>query len=351
MEKIREYLEKVLENPPIMGIIGLVIGIALGLVYGWVINPVDWVDADISHLREDLKIEYMLMAVDSYALKYDADLAKTRWEQLGEEAPQILEKLEEEPKGTLVSDIDAFSIVVGGASTAGEAASEGEPAAEVTEEPAANGVGNLFKWGLLITTLLAGALVWRYLSAKRSPKTRTAASKAQDFTESLETTDYSGSGEGQPMHQFTTTYILGDNLFDDSFSIESAAGEFLGECGIGISESIGVGEPKRVTAFEVWLFDQNDITTITKVLMSSHAYHDEAMLLELEKKGEPILADHKTEFTLETNHLRIIARVMDMVYGKGPLPEESFFERMALELSIWRKTQVDSFDGPEYGEF
>jgi len=112
-----------------------------------------------------------------------------------------------------------------------------------------------------------------------------------------------------------------------------------------------VGEPKRVTAFEVWLFDQNDITTITKVLLSGHAYHDEAMLLELEKKGEPILANDGTEFTLETNNLRIIARVMDMVYGEGPLPDDSFFERLALELSIWRKTQVDSFADSEYGGF
>jgi hypothetical protein len=44
-----------------------------------------------------------------------------------------------------------------------------------------------------------------------------------------------------------------------------------GECGVGISETIGVGDPKKVTAFEVWLFDKNDIQTVTKVLMSAHA--------------------------------------------------------------------------------
>ena len=69
----------------------------------------------------------------------------------------------------------------------------------------------------------------------------------------MDSPEYSGKGEAPPMHQFVTTYVLGDNLFDDSFSIELAAGEFLGECGVGISEAIGVGEPKRVTAFEVWL--------------------------------------------------------------------------------------------------
>ncbi len=365
MEKIREYLERILENPPIMGIIGLVLGIALGLVYGWAIDPVEWTDAAIPHLREDLKVEYLRMSIDSHSLRHNDALAKTRWDRMGEEAPQILEILESDPGDTLVSDIDVFSTAVGVASATGEAEGEvegypaaeaaggeveGYPADETAEEPSGFEAGNFFKWGLLVTALLAGVLVWRYLSAKR-PSAQTPAGDAQAFTESIESTDYSVRGEGPPMHQFTTTYVLGDNLFDDSFSIESAAGEFLGECGIGISESIGVGEPKRVTAFEVWLFDQNDITTITKVLMSGHAYHDEAMLVELEKKGEPVLASPGSEFTLETNNLRIIARVMDMVYGEGPLPEESFFERMALELSIWRNTQVDSFTGPEYGEF
>jgi hypothetical protein len=56
--------------------------------------------------------------------------------------------------------------------------------------------------------------------------------------------------------QFMTTYRQGDDLYDDSFSIDSVNGEFLGECGVGIAETIGVGEPKKVTALEVWLFEQ-----------------------------------------------------------------------------------------------
>ena len=349
METIREYFEKILENPPLMAIIGLVIGIVLGILYGWVINPVEWTDAGIQHLREDLKVEYLRMAVDSYARQPNDDLAITRWNRLGEESPRILAELESNPDNLLVSEIDAFSNVVGAFPI--ESGLETELGLEAGEEEESGfKIGNLVKWGLLITAVLAAALVWRYLVAKRTTG-RTPAGEAQVFTEGIETTDYSARGEQPPMHQFTTTYVLGDNLFDDSFSIESASGEFLGECGIGISESIGVGEPKRVTAFEVWLFDQNDITTITKVLMSSHAYNDDAMLVELEKKGEPILAQPGTEFVLETQNLRVIARVMDMVYGEGPLPEESFFERMALELSIWRNLQPDSFDDMGYGDF
>jgi hypothetical protein len=139
------------------------------------------------------------------------------------------------------------------------------------------------------------------------------------------------------MTQFMTTYMMGDDLFDDSFSIDSPTGDFLGECGIGISESIGVGEPKQVAAFEVWLFDKNDIQTVTKVLMSEHAYSDNTLRERLEKKGEPFLAEPGAEMILETATLRLVARVVDMAYGSSATPQRSFFERLTLELAIWQK--------------
>jgi hypothetical protein len=139
------------------------------------------------------------------------------------------------------------------------------------------------------------------------------------------------------MVQFMATYKLGDDLFDDSFSIDSPAGEFLGECGVGISEIIGVGEPKKVTAFEVWLFDKNDIQTVTKVLMSAHAFLDETIRQRLESKGDPVLAEPGSEVLLETQTLRLVARVVDMAYGDGALPEQSFLERLLLELAVWAK--------------
>jgi hypothetical protein len=136
------------------------------------------------------------------------------------------------------------------------------------------------------------------------------------------------------MAQFMASYRLGDDLFDDSFSIDSPSGEFLGECGVGISETVGVGDPKKVSAFEVWLFDKNDIQTVTKVLMSAHAFLDETTRSRLAAKGEPILAEPVSESVLETQTLRLVARVVDMGYGEGALPDHSFFDRMVLELAV-----------------
>jgi hypothetical protein len=150
-------------------------------------------------------------------------------------------------------------------------------------------------------------------------------------------TDYATKGTEPPIGQFMASYKLGDDLFDDSFSIDSASGEFLGECGVGISETIGVGDHKKVTAFEVWLFDKNDIQTVTKVLMSAHAFNDGAIRQRLEAKGEPVLVESGTETVLETQTLQLVARVADMSYGDSAMPAESFFDHVLLELSVWSK--------------
>jgi hypothetical protein len=145
------------------------------------------------------------------------------------------------------------------------------------------------------------------------------------------------NGQEMPIAQYITTYTLGDDLYDDSFSIDSPSGEFLGECGVGVSEHIGVGEPKKVTAFEVWLFDKNDIQTVTKVFMSQHAFNSPEMSQKLGSKGEPVIIEPGKHVFLETATLQLEARVVDMNYGQGALPINSYFERLILELAIWPK--------------
>ena len=136
-----------------------------------------------------------------------------------------------------------------------------------------------------------------------------------------------------------TTYMQGEDQYDDSFSIDNPVGEFLGECGVGITESIGVGDPKKAAAFEVWLFDKNDIQTVTKVLMSDHVFKDPGMHQKLLSKGEPILAEPGKRILLETATLQLEARIVDMSYGQGPLPPNSYFERLTLELAVWPKNK------------
>ncbi|HBX68907.1 MAG TPA: hypothetical protein DEH25_05865 [Chloroflexi bacterium] len=328
MDAIREQLEK----PLVAGIVFFVIGLLIGLVVlGWGLWPVQWTDAGPADLRADAQEDHLRMAIDSNAYKPDQEKAQRRFSELGEGANDLFAQVQANPGDSDLSAIEAFR----------QAIEVQAPAP--TEEGATEGGGSnltLLLVMCLVTVVLAGALA-AYFLLRKGPSTTTAspASQAQEFSNQVERTDYAALGQETPMSQFMTTYLQGDDLFDDSFSIDSPSGEFLGECGVGISEAIGVGEPKKVTAFEIWLFDKNDIQTVTKVLMSSHAFTDETLRQRLAAKGEPFQSNPGAEMVLETATLRLVARVVDMNYGSGAMPAGSYFERVTLELAVWQKPQ------------
>jgi hypothetical protein len=127
-----------------------------------------------------------------------------------------------------------------------------------------------------------------------------------------------------------STYRLGMDSFDESFPIEQD-GAFKGECGLGISEVMNEDTPRKVVAFEVWLFDKSDIRTITKVLLSEYAFNNEALRNKLSARGEAILAQPGATIKLETAALEVEATVVEMDYGVGE-PEASFFNTLTVSL-------------------
>jgi hypothetical protein len=336
MDAIREQTKK----PLVVGALGLILGIILGVFYAWVISPVEYIDADIPNLRQDLQVDYLRMAIDSYAYNHDVALATTRYERLGDGAEAAMAGVVAEPLTVKPEDITAFSVAVG----AGSPLVPGVTAEPGTEQPTPSGGGGLTRvlfpiLCVVALVVIAGAVFLFIYRGRTQPSGAPAPVKPAPprAVPQAEWQEYPSAGPEPPMVQFMASYKLGDDLFDDSFSIDSPAGEFLGECGVSISETIGVGESKRVSAFEVWLFDKNDIQTVTKVLMSAHAFLDESTRQRLAAKGEPVLAEPGTESMLETQTLRLVARVVDMGYGDGALPEQSYFERLILELAVWSK--------------
>jgi hypothetical protein len=214
----------------------------------------------------------------------------------------------------------------------------GEDTAVTPTEPAdgdGGSFGTLLLLGLLFLFLLAAII----FVINRRNALGSGDGDRSGYTDIPDTAP-EGSEGGMvttPLARFQTTYTFGHDSFDDSFSIENANGDFLGECGVGISESIGTDSPKNVTALEVWLFDKNDIRTVTKVVMSDHAFFDEALKAKLAPKGEPVLAHENETVVLETASLIINAEIRDMQYGAGTLPPQSYFERISIELSAWAK--------------
>lgn len=332
-------LSGLFSKPLNIAIFGFIAGVLFGwIILGWWVWPVEWQNASAQELREDLQIDYMRMVIDSYNLRTDMPLAEQRIKELGDAAPTILNILAQNTDDNLSqAALRTFQQIY----SSGGGINTDDPADETTPaDPAGEETANSFPWGAcLVLGGIAAALIGLYFlrGKSRGPVEKTAAMRAQEFTRQAAQTDYEALGEERPITQYMTTYLVGDDLYDDSFSIDSSNGEFMGECGVGIADTIGVGEPKRVSAFEVWLFDKNDIQTVTKVLMSSHIYNDESGHNRLAAKGEPFLANPGAEVILETATLQMVVRVMDMAYGGGALPENSFFDRLTLELAVWEK--------------
>ncbi len=335
--KILDYLKRPLIAAIVAGIIGLIIG----LLWAWVVQPVQWTNVPPVQLGTTYQEQYLRMAIDSYQVKPDDAVAVQRYRDLGTAGPGVLQTITNNPGTQDPNTILKFASVVTGTSSA---VSTPAPGAQETPAPTAPARSGSVTFLVIFLAVAVIAIVvfaiFRYLLPLLRNTTTgapTAAMRAREISGQTTMTDYAAKGEETPIAQFVTTYVLGDDLFDDSFSIDSPSGEFLGECGIGISETIGVGEPKKVQAFEVWLFDKNDIQTVTKVLMSPHAFNDVATFQRLQAKGEPFMVEKGKQVVLETAALQLVATVSDMEFGQGALPEESYFDRLTLEIAVWPK--------------
>jgi hypothetical protein len=322
-----------LSNP--RALVALVVAIVLGFILGFVIAwNIPATDLPPALLHPGYRDFYLAFVADQYARTGNFDLAQT---QLGVDDRWSSKQV--------AADLRKLAATPGRADKAQLESLASKLEQTVVSTTPTRGP-NLLLIALLALSLVAliaigVVVVWpRVRGEPALARPQAAAVRSAQASKSVEpTATWDGTSE-KPLAQFVTAYEIGDDRYDTSFSIETAAGDFLGECGVGISETIGVGEPSKVTAFEVWLFDKNDIRTVTKVLMSEYAYGDQALRTKLAPKGEPELARPDAVIELETATLKVRARVVDMEYGTGELEPRSFFSKLNLELAVWPKETV-----------
>ncbi len=362
------------------GVVGLVVGILIGwLAIGWLLWPVQYVgEAYTYELNLPDKINYVAALVDSYSLRRQVDLVRQRlasWpledkittlaelyaryerEGMAVEAHQIVELTGQLKQvegwdasvvNTTLSSLVARYLEQGdreraqfislfGSEIGLVSASPGEeaapPAARAAPSPAAGGA---VEWILPILLAVLGVvvvvLVVLFLMQRRSVRTTAKPTRGAPSAPVMV------PSEPGALLSTLSTYELGMDSFDESFSIEEN-GVFKGECGMGISEVIGEDRPRKVVALELWLFDKGDIRTITKVLASEYAYNDELLRNRLSARGEAVLAQPGTTLVLETAALSLKATVLEVEYGTGEdVPPRSFFKRVNVALSARSKT-------------
>jgi hypothetical protein len=317
----------------------LAVGLFLGLIIAWGIWPAEFRNGTPGHLRADYQIYYLNWAAEEYARTRDINKIQQILGLDVENNPWVEnpETFEEAINLAVAQNPERAPLIQ-------QMKQEIDRAMETGVEE--GGISLLTLLGYLIVVLaivVAGLFILSRLSAGRQQQQVSKPGTPEKrgipgagLMEEAPPPTTLKEGEEPPLKSFTTTYVLGDDFFDPSFSIEMGS-EFLGECGVGISETIGSGDPKKVTALEAWLFDKSDIRTITTVLASEYAMSEEDLLAKLEPKGEVKEIQPGMEVTLETTALRVSATVKEIEYAQGELPDNSFYQRVSVELRAWVK--------------
>jgi len=345
LNKIKELLR---DHLLLTIITSLLIGLSLGLVYGYIINPVEWVDAPLDIVRQDLQEDYLRMAIDSYQVHKNDLLAITRWQELGASASGIFKEIKYSPEEQGWEAVFDFEKVV--------TIRDARPISIECETLAVEDNSlNLILWGGT-TLLVIGFGSYFFIQSRQSKSSPASGSGtalrrweavAQPHLGKIDNTSKDQRIDFQlvkeldryrknpPLANHIWTFVMGDDLYEETCSIDSKKGHFLGECGIEIARTMENSTPKRPTAFDVWLFDKNEINTRSAILMSHNAFDNDLLRIQFEVKGKPILAEIGKEIEIGTDHLTMRIRVLDMICAQNEPGRCEYFQRLSLDVSIW----------------
>jgi len=374
-------------------LVGLLIGLILGLIIGAGIvgvyirqnPPVYSGGAYPNELSPNYQDHYLAMVIDSYIVNRQADVAKERlktfseaqkikalgrWSAIyvaggraaeaqavndlavalkdaegwsPETVSQAASELATEFKddGAKAQAITTFANRLGQVPVAAEQAEQPADAAEAAETPAPAQAdeGGVSLWLIALLCLLGlallalgGIILYRRLGGRPTTPVKPEAV-------------WEGEGPA-PLKMWTGTYDVDRSMFDESFTVETEAGAFVGEVGMSISETVSATipgtSPTQVTAFDVWVFDKTDITTYTTVLLSESAYNDEMIQADMQTGSQikSVLAAPGTEFFIEGAAIRVEATVKEMNMAKSD-DGSDYFEKLAVGLNVFIKEDAD----------
>ena len=241
--------------------IGLTAGVLLGLVYGYVINPVEWVDAPMEVTRRDVQEDYLRMAIDSYQAHGNDLMAITRWQELGIDANEVLNAIKYSPGDQGWEAILDYEKAV--------TIQDARPVEVACETlPVTDNRFYIYLWAGT-TLLVIGLAVFFYIQAqpqtigqgskpipvfkiRESVKPPPAKRPRQDQAEKTLVSEKERYRKNPPLANHIWSFVMGDDEYEETYSINSNRGHFLGECGIAIAKTMDKSSPRRATAFDIW---------------------------------------------------------------------------------------------------
>ena len=356
MQKFREWLigsynglYKIILEPSMPSrqtVLILVIAFIVGLVWAYSLGRIVYYDGDPSQLEQSWQNEWVQLLADRYERITSTSATGPEFDQsiitllaavdnplgiaqaLGISNPNFLQLAQQAepgnappPRPSIIASITPFivgSLVV------------------IIVTPIIALLGRILIYPNLIEPVIKRMRGGTAASDEATQRTIDAMRAARDAEAKAKESAAPVDAElGEPVTRKMSVFLMGRGQYDDSFEIEDANEMFLGECGAAIAETIGEGTPTKVAAIEIWLFDKDDfVRTLTGVFATEYAFNDPAIRSKLEPKGSVVLLRDGAVLTLDTNTLRLQARIIKMGYGDA---SNSYIENATIEIAVWRK--------------
>jgi hypothetical protein len=350
------------------------------LLIGWVIWPVQYTgDAYTYELNPAEKIQYVAAVADSYATTRQIDVVRQRLQTwtAGEKAAALAQLYAEDQaqgkaeEAGIVTDLalqlqrwEAWDPVAVDQATSqvaaqynrqsapGKAQAVAVFAAALGTAPAVPSaprraaapqeilpgiLEDVLRLGLVLLALLVSAAVIAATfllvrrRAARIPVSQAQPPEPAETAAAGQSPGRAAAADPALLMREESIYELGMDDFDAVYPILARDGDLLGECGVSISTTLNEDPPRKVTAFEVWLFAKDALRTPTKVLVSEAAYRDDGQRDRLSSRGPRVLAGPDARLSLESGCLAVDAQVVRLGYGDGT---RSYFDRLTLALAV-----------------
>jgi hypothetical protein len=363
MQKLRQWLVDTYNGlyvivikpymPNTATVVALAIGVIFGLIWAYAVSPTQYYDAAPYRLSENWREEWVKLVAAARSAGFYEDTEIQRLLSQVESPGAEVNELIQETSGTVQQGLSGIQDIAQNTS--------GTPAVRP-----GGIVGDILNFIIppivLIVLAVIAILLWgvfikpNFVDVVRErmrPKTdedrQRAANiemmKQQRLAEVKAREEVAASAAGNPYGAPITlklpSYMKGRS-FDESYAIENANDEFLGEFGATIAKTIG--DTNEICAVEIWLFDKEDfVRTLTKLFVTEHAYNDPAIRSDLENRVDDpendfVIAKPGAVIRLETDALLIQATVTNLELGSdGLLPPNSYMKNFSFKMEAWEK--------------
>ncbi len=371
--------------------VGIVVGAVVGLLLGWTVLPVSYTDAYPSELRETDKLEYLRLVAREFQRTQDATALQKHLSTFDQ--ADLIPLFKKALKTyTRTEDREALAFTLDFI----QSTMRSGPAPAVTREvEPSSGAGTTTRSStglslrrvLSIFLIFVGVLILVFVGFRVASLVRTAAATRPRPTEpdwergrahtpvlqevepevDVEEAPVSTASAEMPPHLereaepastqtapeeparpaapslrlvqvFSPAFVsqtVGEEGYDEAFTIYGEGEENLGECGVGEVETLH-GQPGKPIVMELWLFDKEDPETYQAYILSPWAHRQPDIRQKYEDQGPVLVGQHGSVIRLNARSLYLEAEIKDVAFAQSGEGDE-VFSKLALEMKVYRR--------------